>query len=93
MTGGLAAAFKLDAAKFDDENYDKDFIAPCNDMSETIVVDDDGDLGGGIYLKLAWIFNGESWEKIAPMTVVRDHPACSLVEMDDGEVLFSFTYL
>ena len=85
MAGGLAAGFKLETS-FDDENYEKDLVPPCTNRSTTEVFTDISNAGGGNFLDRAWIFNGESWKEIAPMSVVRDRPACSLVEMDDEEV-------
>jgi hypothetical protein len=43
-------------------------------------------LAGAGFINKAWIFDGTSWNAIPDMNVTRDFPACSLVEMDDGEV-------
>ena len=42
--------------------------------------------GGAIQTDKAWIYNGLTWEEKAPMSVARDRPACSLVNMPNGEV-------
>ena len=42
--------------------------------------------GGAIQTDKAWIYNGNTWEEKAPMSVARDRPACSLVNMPNGEV-------
>ncbi len=44
------------------------------------------DIGGGLIFKNGWIHDGKEWNKTAPMSVARSKPACSLVEMDNGEV-------
>ena len=41
--------------------------------------------GGGYILSRAWIYDGYYWRKIPDMPVTRDRPACSLVEMSNGE--------
>ena len=46
----------------------------------------DGAYVGGLFYNQAWIFDGQEWFSIRNMSIVRDDPACSLVEMDDGEV-------
>ena len=42
--------------------------------------------GGGVTNNEAWIYNGKTWELIAPMSKPRDRPACSLVNMGNGKV-------
>ena len=44
------------------------------------------DIGGGISLKRAWLFDGYYWNELPDMSQVRDRPACSLVNMPDGSV-------
>lgn len=50
------------------------------------VEDDLGAIGGGFALKRAWLFDGYYWTEIADMHIVRDRPACSVLEMPDGTV-------
>ena len=33
-----------------------------------------------------WLFNGNTWEERTPMSIPRDRPACSIINMPDGEV-------
>ena len=33
-----------------------------------------------------WMFNGDIWNEKAPMTIPRDRPACSVINMPNGEV-------
>ena len=47
----------------------------------------ESDTGGGIYFKNGWIYDGNAWKPTSDMSVARGKPACSLVEMDDGEVI------
>ncbi len=42
--------------------------------------------GSDGFVNKGWIFDGKQWTETEPMSVVRDQPACSLVEMDNGEV-------
>lgn len=44
-------------------------------------------VGGGISLKRTWLYDGLYWMETADMSVPRDRPACSLVELPDGQVL------
>ncbi len=53
-------------------------------LSNTLAVDSQY-VGGSFYNK-AWIFDGKDWNSIRNMSIVRDDPACSLIEMNDGEV-------
>ena len=46
----------------------------------------DGDIGGGVTLNRAWLFDGYYWNEVSDMSQVRDRPACSLVNMPDGSV-------
>ena len=47
----------------------------------------DATIVGGTPLKRGYLFDGKSWRKTAPMMQQRVSPVCSLVEMDDGEVI------
>lgn len=47
----------------------------------------DGVKAGGGSIRKAWLYDGRSWEEIAPMTVTRDRPACSLLNMPNGKVI------
>ena len=53
-------------------------------LSNTLPVD--GQFVGGLFHNQAWIFDGKVWNSIGKMSIVRDDPACSLVEMEEGEV-------
>jgi hypothetical protein len=48
----------------------------------------EGNVGGGVVLSKSFIYDGNKWTELAPMSVPRANPACSLVDMDDGEVTF-----
>jgi hypothetical protein len=41
---------------------------------------------GGKSLDRAWLFDGTYWEEVAPMATVRDRPACSLIQKEDGTI-------
>jgi hypothetical protein len=43
-------------------------------------------LGGGVVLSKSYMFDGKEWTELAPMSSPRASPACTLVDMDDGEV-------
>ena len=57
-----------------------DEVSYDNDPSDGI------DAGGGSISK-AWLYDGKDWKEIAPMTVTRDRPACSLLNMPNGKVI------
>ena len=84
MAGGLAQVFKLQQ-EFGEEEQD-DNGCPINPPEESFHEAEE-EVGGGLFLNLAWIFDGKEWKDLEPMSVARDQLACSLVEMDDGEVL------
>lgn len=44
------------------------------------------DIGGGVQLNRAWIYDGYDWNEVEDMSQVRDRPACSLLPMSDGTV-------
>ncbi len=43
-------------------------------------------LGGGVVLSKSYMFDGKEWTELASMSSPRASPACTLVDMDDGEV-------
>ena len=48
--------------------------------------------GGALQTNKTWLFNGNTWEEKAPMSIPRDRPACSIINMPDGEVgVYTFT--
>lgn len=42
--------------------------------------------GGGRVLRKSWMYNGDTWLDLPTMSIPRDRPACSLVQMDDDTV-------
>lgn len=42
--------------------------------------------GGGRVLKRAWMYNGETWLNLPSMSIPRDRPACSLIQLNDDSV-------
>ena len=46
--------------------------------------------GGAVQTDKAWIYNGLTWDEKARMSMARDRPACSLVNMPNGDVRFKF---
>ena len=42
--------------------------------------------GGALQTNKTWLFNGNTWEEKTPMSIPRDRPACSIINMPDGEV-------
>ena len=40
----------------------------------------------GTALNKAWMYDGQTWNDITPMSVPRDRPACTLVQTSDGAV-------
>ena len=43
-------------------------------------------IGGGYSLKSAWIYDGYDWNRLPDMSVVRDRPACSVLNVQDGSI-------
>ena len=41
---------------------------------------------GGKTLDKAWVYDGNQWNDLKPMSITRDRPACSLAQFDDGSV-------
>ena len=37
-------------------------------------------------MKSAWIYDGYDWNRLPDMSVVRDRPACSVLNVQDGSV-------
>ena len=86
MVGGLSNTYELEDEFADDVPKDekgcpKDYPPYLVEEIETNTV------GGGKFFREAWIYDGSRWSPTEPMSSVRDNPVCSLVEMDDGEVL------
>jgi hypothetical protein len=75
MAGGHLSFYKLGDG-FGDEDLKK--CAPSGKYS--------GGFGGGGSASEAWMFDGVDWQPLPSMSVVRNSPMCSLVQMDDGEV-------
>ena len=46
----------------------------------------DSALGGGIALNRAWLYDGYYWNEVADMSIVRDRPACSLLNLPNGSI-------
>jgi hypothetical protein len=46
----------------------------------------DDNLGGGVPSSQSYMFDGKQWRELASMSSPRVNHACSLVDMDDGEV-------
>merc|ERR1719150_414093 len=42
--------------------------------------------GGALQTNKTWLFNGNTWEEKTPMSIPRDRPACSIINMPDGEI-------
>ena len=47
-------------------------------------------IGGAVQTNKTWMFNGNSWEARAEMSIARDRPACSIMNMPNGEVSCTF---
>lgn len=56
--------------------------APNDDVEYT-----NEDIGGAVQTNKTWMFNGKSWEARAEMSIARDRPACSIMNMPNGEVI------
>ena len=83
----------------DDYSYSDDYAYP-DDQPEGPVPDINGpgtapnddveytneDIGGAVQTNKTWMFNGNSWEARAEMSIARDRPACSIMNMPNGEV-------
>ena len=39
----------------------------------------------GRSLSKAWMYDGNYWEEVPDMSITRDRPACSLVQLPNGE--------
>ena len=42
----------------------------------------------GTALSKAWMYDGQSWNDLMPMSIARDRPACTLVQTNDGAVSY-----
>ena len=40
----------------------------------------------GLGLNKTWMYDGNAWENMPDMHEVRDRPACSLLQLDNGEI-------
>ena len=56
--------------------------------NDTIYFQAEENLGGGVVSSKSFMFDGKEWTELAPMSSPRANPACTLVDMDDGEVFF-----
>ena len=89
MVGGLSNTYNLTDG-FNDVPKDEKGC-PTDYPAYLVQEVEDNAVGGGTYFKEAWVYDGSRWTTIEPMSSVRVSPVCSLVEMDDGEVIFKFT--
>ena len=89
MVGGLSNTYELEDEFTDD--VPKDVKGCPKDYPPYLVQEiEDNTVGGGKFFREAWVYDGFRWSQTEPMSSVRDNPVCSLVEMDDGEVLICF---
>ena len=99
MGGGFLTAYNVDGAtsiEKDDDIFDNANIIDGADERDRRRRREDqnnidknntiNDLGGGYQTNKVWIYNGNKWEERKPMSIARDRPACSIVNMPNGEV-------
>ena len=48
--------------------------------------DAEGIFVAGRALNDAWMYDGYYWTELPPMSTIRDRPACTLVQLDNGDV-------
>ena len=103
MAGGFADVFKncdTLADQVEDQNEDVLVSPRLEEDKKFCDSTDKGDLkpvdsdnlnetfsGGGLQLANAWMFDGNAWSKLPPMSVSRDRPACSVLQDDDETVI------
>ena len=74
IAGGYARAYYIKNLKAENtENISED----TEKFSE--------DIGGGIVLNKAWIYDGNDWNPLPNMFEPRDRPACTTINMPNGE--------
>ena len=88
MVGGYVEIFNVTSFEEDVEN--KNFEDECKNRQVTFP---HAPFGGGGYTERAWIFDGKEWTDTKKMSVKRDTPSCSLIELGDGEVSVHFKSL
>ena len=88
MVGGYVEIFNVTSFEEDVEN--KNFEDECKNGQVTFP---HAPFGGGGYTERAWIFDGKEWTDTKKMSVKRDTPSCSLIELGDGEVSVHFKSL
>ena len=79
----------------DDYNYyyDYDYVYGTSRRRRQIDTNDlyyeayEDKVAGGISNVKTWMYDGSTWEEIAPMSITRDRPACSLLNMPNGKVI------
>lgn len=42
--------------------------------------------GGALQTEKVWLFDGNTWNEMSPMSIARDRPACSIINMPDGKI-------
>ena len=47
---------------------------------------DSNDFVGGVVFSNAWMYDGDQWSNLPPMSTTRDRPSCSLAPSEDGTV-------
>ena len=84
MAGGKVESFIITDGL--DENEKAEFVPIRTVGNDTISTISAGVLSGGTASSKSFIHDGQTWKPVSPMLTKRATPACSLLEMDDGEV-------
>ena len=81
--GGLASYSKVLKTVF--------MLQSSEDYIQTETFSNFDNLGGGVNLRQGFLFDGNTWKETkTTMSEDRLSPACSLVQMDDDEVIFHY---
>ena len=70
----------------EDISYDESSYSYDETAYEDEVDYEEVSSGGGIQTAKSYMFDGSTWEELAPMNIARDRPACSIISMPDGKV-------
>ena len=84
LAGGKVEPFVIEESLDDGQKLELSTIrSEENGFVQKVV---EGAIGGAAPLTKSFMHDGRAWKKLAPMHTTRVSPACSLVEMENGEV-------
>ena len=86
MAGGYVQPYPLKDA-FEEEDESKSEEQYEDDSNLEGIHYFEGPIGGGGFIDTTWLYDGRAWSRIKPLATKRDFPSCSLVDLDDGQVI------